>query len=130
MTAGRPARGPISDLNVTPMADVMIVLLIIFMVTIPRLVQEVDLPEAAHARDRSGRRLAVTVRQDGKVSAAGVGVELADLEAHLRGRLAVEGGVVDVRAAVGLAYVDVSRVLDAVRAAGAEEVALVVEEKR
>jgi biopolymer transport protein TolR len=49
MTAGRGHKRPFSEINVTPLVDVMLVLLIIFMVTAPMLMQgvKVDLPEAS-----------------------------------------------------------------------------------
>jgi biopolymer transport protein ExbD len=51
-------RRVVADINVTPMADIMIVLLIIFMVATPVLVRApVRLPSAAHARERKGQRV-------------------------------------------------------------------------
>jgi biopolymer transport protein TolR len=59
------------DINVTPLVDVCLVLLIIFMVVTPMLQQGVDvlLPEGAHAEKKPGKEadLIVSVKQDGTV---------------------------------------------------------------
>src|SRR5512138_536226 len=59
------------DINVTPLVDVCLVLLIIFMVVTPMLQQGVDvlLPEGAHAEKKPGKEndLIVSIKQDGTV---------------------------------------------------------------
>lgn len=60
----------VSEINVTPFVDVMLVLLIIFMVTAPMMVQGVDvnLPRAAAAPlEEKIEHLVISVRQDGQV---------------------------------------------------------------
>lgn len=58
--------GAIAEINVTPMADVMIVLLIIFMVTVPLIKDAVPLPPAAHAtRDQEKGSLVVLLEAKG-----------------------------------------------------------------
>src|SRR5258708_5877117 len=69
---GRPARRrrPLSEINVTPFVDVMLVLLIVFMVTAPLLTVgvPVDLPKTrAQALGQDREPLSVTVKRDGKV---------------------------------------------------------------
>ena len=70
MTSNRKRRKPVSDINVVPYIDVMLVLLIIFMVTAPLITQgvEVDLPNAqAEALDEDSKPLVVvTVDRDGQ----------------------------------------------------------------
>ena len=68
-----PTRGGVrADINVTPMADIMIVLLIIFMVAIPALVKApVTLPLATHAKDQKERPLEIVVRTSGAIEAGG-----------------------------------------------------------
>ena len=72
MDIGRPSRGrhsSLSEINVTPFVDVMLVLLIIFMVTAPMLDQgvEVDLPEVAESPGLPVQEepLVITLRQNG-----------------------------------------------------------------
>lgn len=63
-------RGLITDINVTPLVDIMLVLLIIFMLTahlIARQVIEVQLPKAAQATAVSPTTLAVTLTREGRM---------------------------------------------------------------
>ena len=63
-------RGLITDINVTPLVDIMLVLLIIFMLTahlIARQVIEVQLPKAAQASSVSPTTLAVTLTREGRM---------------------------------------------------------------
>jgi biopolymer transport protein TolR len=67
-STGRGQSGPMSEINVTPLVDVMLVLLIIFMVTAPLMQQgvKVDLPEAdaEPMKSSSEDRLVLTVTRD------------------------------------------------------------------
>ena len=68
-------RGLITDINVTPLVDIMLVLLIIFMLTahlIARQVIEVQLPKAAQATAVSPTTLAVTLTREGRMFLNGV----------------------------------------------------------
>lgn len=74
MEVGRPSsarRSSMSQINVTPFVDVMLVLLIIFMVTAPMLDQgvEVDLPEVAEAPGLPAQQepLVVTLQKNGQI---------------------------------------------------------------
>jgi len=68
----RGNRNPVSQINVTPFVDVMLVLLIIFMVTAPMMEQGVDvnLPEVAQAPSLTANKepLVITVQKDGAIS--------------------------------------------------------------
>ena len=63
MAVGGKKGGAIADINVTPMADIMIVLLIIFMVITPMLQKGVDvkLPMAANTKERKDEQKSITV---------------------------------------------------------------------
>jgi biopolymer transport protein TolR len=66
--AGRRGRAPMSEINVTPFVDVMLVLLVIFMVTAPLLKAgvPVDLPDSrAKALAEEARQVDITIRRDG-----------------------------------------------------------------
>jgi biopolymer transport protein TolR len=128
----RSARGgPISSINVTPMADVIIVLLIIFMVTIPVITRgDVDLPDALSGETRPDGPIVVTLRSDGVVALTGHGpIALSDLTAVVRERLAGGGAGVKLKANQGMSYNRVAEVLAACREAGAEEVSIMTEER-
>ncbi len=67
---GNGARGLVADINVTPLVDVMLVLLIIFMVTAPMMTQglDVDLPATtANSLRQKEDPLVVTIKKDGKI---------------------------------------------------------------
>ena len=70
MSPGGQGNQLMSDINVTPFVDVMLVLLIIFMVTAPMMMEgvKVDLPEAStQPLSADEEHLVVTVDKDGKV---------------------------------------------------------------
>jgi biopolymer transport protein ExbD len=130
MSVGRPRNGAIADINVTPMADVMIVLLIIFMVATPVIVgAPVRLPGAAHSVEHKSERLEVVVRATGEVASGGLVFSNADTLAEwisARRSSGVEP-IVLVQADRGVAYREVGRVLAACRRAGVAEIALATE---
>ena len=67
---GRPSREPMSEINVTPFVDVMLVLLIIFMVTAPLLTVgvQVDLPEtSADSLPEEQEPLTLTINSKGEI---------------------------------------------------------------
>jgi biopolymer transport protein TolR len=81
--SSRKAGGPIADINVTPLVDVMLVLLIIFMVTTPMLTQgvDVDLPETVSTSVKTAEEaLTITVDQAGEIHIAEQVVPLDGLD--------------------------------------------------
>lgn len=129
---GRSRRAPMSEINVTPLVDVMLVLLIIFMVTAPLLVAgvPVDLPESrAGALDQQAEPVQIALDANG-----GVFINDAPVtDAALAGRLAAiaaepappEGRRIYLRADKGLDYGRVMRVMGELNQAGLNRVALV-----
>lgn len=70
-SSGKDRRGLVSEINVTPMVDVMLVLLIIFMVTAPMMTQglEVDLPETtARSLVQEDEPIVITLDKEGKIT--------------------------------------------------------------
>lgn len=126
---GRYSRRPMADINVTPMVDVMLVLLIVFMVTAPLLQVgvPVDLPRTA-AQQIAGQDepLAVSVDAQGKVFVQEREVELANLGALLK---EISGQKPDTRIFVrgdqGINYGRVLEVMGTIQSAGFTRVALV-----
>lgn len=126
--SGRSRYRPMSDINVTPFVDVMLVLLIVFMVTAPLLTVgvPVDLPETkAASLNDAEEPLVLTVDQEGKVYIQETGIELENLVPRLR---AVTGNNPDVRIFVRgdsrIAYGRVMEIMGTVSAAGFNKVAL------
>ena len=116
-----------SEINVTPLVDVCLVLLIIFMVVTPLIVtgMPVQLPHSSTA-GAVGKTLTVTVMTDGTLYVGGAVVRRDELEGTLRRQRASNGDrPVAVRADKRLSYGDVVEVLDTCRAAGYTEVGLI-----
>ena len=126
--AGR--RLPMAEINVTPMVDVMLVLLIIFMVTAPLLVTgvPVDLPDSrAAALKADDTPIQVSLKRDGGVFIDDAAVADDALTARLAALHASKGDAtrVFVRADRSLDYGRVMTVVGEVSAAGFRKVALV-----
>ena len=125
--AGR-RRPPISEINVTPLVDVMLVLLIVFMVTAPLLTAgvEVDLPEAS-VSDLAGmdEPVEVTVSAAGEIWLGETPVELDQLAPRLA---AISDSNPDVRIFIrgdrNVAYEKVMAVMGALTEAGFRRLAL------
>jgi biopolymer transport protein ExbD len=120
-----------SDINVTPLVDVVLVLLIIFMVVTPMLHRGVpiELPVTAHHEKKqdTGEQLIVSIRGDGTYIEADR-LEGEQLAARLRQELKTTSRPVHIRADRSLTYGDVRKVLDTVHAAGATSVSLATDE--
>jgi biopolymer transport protein ExbD len=127
MSVGRRGSGAIADINVTPMADVMIVLLIIFMVATPLFGRPpVQLPEASHPTPKEGERLEITLRRDGVVTLDGTPLAGASaLAEYLAARTSDPGTLrVVIQADRDATYAAIAPVLAACREARVGEVAL------
>ncbi|AKU96974.1 Biopolymer transport protein ExbD/TolR [Labilithrix luteola] len=116
-----------NEINVTPLVDVVLVLLIIFMVVTPMLHRSppVELPETAHHEKKqdTGEQLIVTIRADGAY------VETDRLEGEaLKGRLRQElqkaGRPVHVKADRSLRYGDVRKILEDLHESGAPQIGI------
>jgi biopolymer transport protein ExbD len=119
------------------MADIMIVLLIIFMVITPMLQKGVDvkLPIAANTKERKDepKTIMVAVRKDGTMFLGGLKFDNpTELSAQVKERLQdlPEGNrMVYLKADEALDYSEVMKMMDLVREAGCEEVALIADRK-
>ena len=127
----RGRRTPMAEINVTPMVDVMLVLLIIFMVTAPLLVAgvQVDLPESkAESLAQDRQPVAISIDAAGAVFVEDAPVADADLAARLRQIAAgssEEGGPrIFLRADRGLDYGRVMQVMGELNRAGLRRLAL------
>jgi biopolymer transport protein TolR len=85
-TGGKGRRGLVADINVTPLVDVMLVLLIIFMVTAPMMTQglEVNLPETTTKSLRQHEKpLMVSINKEGSIYLGKIKVDLSLLRQQL-----------------------------------------------
>jgi len=124
----------ITGINVTPLVDITLVLLIIFMVTASYIVKEtieVELPRAAHGGETVQKTFAVLVTRDGRTFLNGVPVDDGALVAEVqRARSAGE----DVQAIVGAdknaTHGAVTHLLDVLKGAGVTKFAIQIEKQQ
>src|SRR5688572_33381076 len=79
-------RGPIAEINMIPLIDVALVLLIIFMVLTPFLVQQqirVNLPRSVAGTDSADRPITVVLQREGAMTIQGQAVSAATLETEM-----------------------------------------------
>jgi biopolymer transport protein ExbD len=136
MQVGGTKGGPMADINVTPMADIMIVLLIIFMVITPMLQKGVDvkLPQAGNTKEKKDdpKSITVALRKDLTLYLRGIRIDASELTPQVKELLqdTGEGGkIVYLKADEELPYSEVMKVMDLCREAGVEEIALIAERK-
>ncbi len=134
--AGQPEQDDeaITGINVTPLVDVTLVLLIIFMVTASYIVKEtieVELPRAAHGGETVQTTFALLVTKDGKMYLNGVPVDDAALVAAVQD--AKKKGE-DVQAIVGAdknaTHGMVTHLLDVLKGAGVLKFAIQIEKQQ
>jgi biopolymer transport protein ExbD len=122
-------RAPLSEINVTPLVDVFLVLLVIFMITAPvlRHAFELALPTAATTPTATSEGLTVRLDADGRLRVedsplgrAELGAFLKDWSANLQ-----EPQTVYIEADAGIAYGEVVGLLDEIRSAGISDVGIV-----
>ncbi len=124
----------ISGINVTPLVDIVLVLLIIFMVTatyIARAAIEVELPRAAHGGETTGTVLAVVLTRDGQVYLDGVRRSEPELVARAREAVRADRETRAVISADKAAlHGAVVHVIDLVKDAGVNRFAIHIERER
>lgn len=126
-----PKGGPITEINVTPLVDVCLVLVIIFMVLAPLVMQagiDVASSKAGAAKGRSALSKNVLVELDKKLALKvnGRGVRWADLKESIRSALArSKDRLVSVKASREALVGQVVEILDDSRQAGAKSLAIV-----
>jgi biopolymer transport protein TolR len=124
-------KGPVSEINVTPLVDVMLVLLIIFMVSAPMMTTglEVDLPKTrAPQMDREEEKLLLTITKEQKVFLGEAEVPYDNLEQALttNDRLQRDKEVY-IQADESVPYGFVAKVMALIRRGGIEKVGLVTD---
>jgi biopolymer transport protein TolR len=131
MVSGKAPRTTLSEINVTPLVDVMLVLLIIFMITAPMMQQglEVQLPVAGGTTQPSlEKEIVLTVQKDGTIYLNQTVYALEALQPKLR---ALYNNRRDqrlfLRADTNVAYGVVVRVMDEVKKAGVVQLGMITQ---
>jgi len=120
---------PMSEINVTPFVDVMLVLLIIFMITAPLLTTgvSVDLPKTdSQTLPGQDEPITVTINKEGKVFLGENLIEVNTLTAKLKAITAIKPSTrIFIRADENIAYGQVMTIMSVITNAGYKKVALI-----
>jgi len=141
MTAGGGRRGLQSEINVTPMVDIMLVLLIIFMVVAPFLQPGVTVPVPANMnnpdvdsnilRDSS---IVIAITNDADFYLGKKHLQKEQLAEEVNRKLEKitneQDRIVYIKSAAGVSYGDVVSVINEVRKLGVDKIGLVVDKKK
>jgi len=141
MSGGGGAGGMQSEINVTPMVDIMLVLLIIFMVVTPFLQQgiTVALPKNMNNPDVDPNiikesSIVISIPADGQYYLGKKQVMKEDLvdkvDTMLKGIKKDEDRIVYIKSGVGVSYGDVVTVINEVRKLGVDKIGLVADKKK
>lgn len=127
------ADGPITSINVTPLVDIILVVLIIFMATAPliqRRAMQVDVPKAAHHTASAAEALQILLKADGSILVAGKPMDRAQLAQSLKLGIEKEPGLrVTFAADKAIGYGEIVALLDIIRGSGVRKIGLEVARK-
>ena len=134
MNVGGASGGVKADINVTPLVDVMLVLLIIMMIIAPLLQQGVSLtlPTAINSSEKPETQedTVVAVTADGRFHLNGLAVAEGDLRRRVEEALELKNQrIIVVKADEDAAYSAVMAAMDELRAAGLEDIGLITERR-
>jgi biopolymer transport protein ExbD len=129
---GRRVSSTLAEINIIPLVDVMLVLLIIFMVAAPMLQRgvEVNLPVASRSQDIASEQLFVSIplsyRQDHRVFLGDEGVSMEALPERVRQLMVTRSEKqVFLRGDGGITLQELLEVMDRLKGAGVEKVAVI-----
>ncbi|HIU17487.1 MAG TPA: protein TolR [Candidatus Avidesulfovibrio excrementigallinarum] len=121
----------VSEINVTPFVDVMLVLLIIFMVTAPMMSEglEVDLPTTTHVENlpTEQENMVMTIRSDGAIYLDTYAVPIEELEEKLTLLVKEQNKQLFLQADKEVPYGVVVDVMGRIRAAGIDKLGMVAQ---
>lgn len=123
-------RKSMGEINVTPLVDVVLVLLLVFMVTAPLMSQGIDitLPTANQFDDQPEERLTVTINAEGRAFLGRQPLALPLLEDQVRARMAGRAAqVVYLRADESVKYGKVIEVVDLLKRCGVQRIGFAYE---
>jgi len=123
-------RTVLSEINITPFVDVMLVLLVIFMVTAPLLQQGVDvnLPRAKGKELPPEERISIVIKKDGTINMNDTAVTIPEMRRKLEAISKLNPNVF-LKADKDVAYGLVVEVMGEVKEAGIEKLGMITEPK-
>jgi biopolymer transport protein ExbD/biopolymer transport protein TolR len=129
-TSSSQNRGTLADINVTPLVDVVLVLLVIFMITAPVLQSgiEVNVPKTRTVKEITEQRLVVTIDHDQKIFLGDQPINIHELAQRLQ-----QSGsdpthqIIYLRADQTVPFGAFASVMDAVKQAGITNVSIVTQ---
>ncbi len=124
---------PIAAINVVPLVDIILVVLIIFMVTAPLVLKptiDINLPKASSGEASAPTPLNIAVRSDGAISLNGQASTLADVTAYAS-KIAAEkpDTAAILQADRSVTLETLTSIIDVVKSAGIKKVAFSIEKK-
>ncbi len=120
----------LADINVTPLVDVVLVLLIIFMVTAPVLQSgiEVSVPKTKTVKEITEERLVITIDKDQKVFLGNDPVNINEIGAKIHSKVRdPEGQAIYIRSDESVPFGAFATVMDSVKQAGFGNVSIVTQ---
>jgi biopolymer transport protein TolR len=120
----------LSDINITPFVDVLLVLLIIFMLTAPILQSgiELDVPQTKTVKEISQERLVISIDKGQRLFLGSDPINVHELSSTLRAKMGGQSGQsVFLRADKTVPYGTVAMVIDELRQGGIEQISMVTE---
>ena len=127
-TSNGRTQSSLADINITPLVDVVLVLLVIFMITAPVLQSgiEVNIPKTRTVKEITEQRLVVTIDRDQNVFLGDKPVNVHDLGQRLRDASGDSSKkVIYLRADVRVPFGAFASVMDAVKQAGITNISVV-----
>jgi biopolymer transport protein ExbD len=134
MNVGGASGGVKADINVTPLVDVMLVLLIIMMIIAPLLQQGVSLtlPSATNSSEKPETQedTVIAITADGRFHLNGIMVPEGDLRRRVEDALEQKNQkIIIIKADEDAAYSAVMAAMDELRAAGLEDIGLITDRR-
>lgn len=128
-TLGKPTQTSLSDINMVPFIDVVLVLLIIFMITAPILQSgiEVDVPKTHNVKEITEQRLVVTIDKAQKVYLGNDPVNVHQLGAKVKAQLKKPQDAVFLRCDEKVPFGIFASVVDVLRQSGISNISIVTE---
>ncbi|HTQ95338.1 MAG TPA: biopolymer transporter ExbD [Candidatus Acidoferrum sp.] len=128
-TLPKSTQTSLSEINMVPFIDVVLVLLIIFMITAPILQSgiEVDVPKTKTVREITEQKLVVTIDKGQKIYLGNDAINIHDLAARIKKQSKSEKDVVFLRADETIPFGAFCTVIDSLRQSGISNISIVTQ---